>query len=100
VTDAHRHARLVAVNVVHAVRHGLAQFRIGKVVRLHLARFALGPIRWPRILQVSQHFLLLGIDRQRRLAPTLAGQDALRDPAKLAVPIRVLTAFPRLAIAL
>ena len=52
------------------------------------------------ILAVSQHFLLLRIDRDGGLPTSLASHDPAVDVLELRVPIWVLLAFPGLAIRL
>ena len=100
VADPHRDPRRIPANIVRAIRHRFAQLRIGKIVRLDGLRISLRPLRFARILQVSEHFLLLGVHRNGRFTTPLAGRHAIADVAKLTVPIRMVTAFPRLAIAL
>ena len=52
------------------------------------------------VLEGPDQFLLLGVDRDRRLAPSLGGAHLLRDVPKLRVAVGVLAAFARLDVAL
>ena len=54
----------------------------------------------PRILEVADQFLLLGVDRDRRLLLPLRRAHASRDIAKLRIPVGMLPAFARLDVAL
>jgi hypothetical protein len=58
------------------------------------------PPRSAAILEGPHQFLLLGVDRDRRLLPALVGPDLPRDGAKLRIPIGVLPAFASLDVAL
>ena len=97
-TDAH--PRFVALQIIHAVRHRLAFARIRKVVRIDLARLTFAAPRLPRILKISQVFLLFGIDRDGRLIAPLLHLHARVDVPELCVSVRMRLAFPRLAIGL
>ena len=92
--DAHADPGLVVPQVVDPVRHGLALARVGEVVRIDLARLALGPPRLPGILEVPQRLLLLGIDRDRRLPPPLLARHAAADVPELGVAVGVAVAPP------
>src|SRR5262249_12466525 len=63
-------------------------------------RRLLRTIRFPRVFQVPEHFLLLRVDRDRRFAATLAGHHAAIDVLKLAVAVGMLAALARLAVGL
>src|SRR5204863_3134448 len=67
VIDPDAHPSAIGADVVDPVRDCLAQFRDQEIVGPH--RFGLAP-RAPgstRILEVADQFLLLGVDRDRRL---------------------------------
>jgi hypothetical protein len=54
----------------------------------------------PPFLKGPRQFLLLGVDRDRRLLPALDGPDLTRDGAKLRIPIGVWPTFASLDVAL
>src|SRR5439155_5243205 len=85
VADPHRDAGLVLVDVVHPVRHRLATCPFGEVVNVHVDRATLRAVGAARILVVPQKFLLLRINRDRRLASPLARPHPPVDVAELAV---------------
>src|SRR5579871_3148658 len=98
--DADADPGLVVPQVIDAIRNGLALARIGKVVRIDFARLALATPGLPRILEISQGFLLLGVHRNGGLAAPLLRFHAAVDVAKLRIPIRMRLAFARLAVGL
>lgn len=69
-------------------------------MHVHGSRRLLRPIRFPRVFQVPEHFLLLRVDRDRRLAATLAGHHAAIDVLELAVAVGMLTTLTRLSVGL
>ena len=102
MVDADAHPAFVAVQIVDAVRNGLAARRglDQEVMDAHpLGRLRRAP-RTADVLEVPHQFLFLGIHRDRRLLPSLRVTHAPRDVAKLRIPIHVLTAFTRLDVAL
>ena len=102
VIDADAHPAFVAVQIVDAVRNGLAARRRldQEVVDAHpLGRLRRAP-RAAGVLEVPDQFLLLRVHRDRRLLLPLRRAHAPRDVAKLRVPIDVLAAFARLDVAL
>ncbi len=92
----------VAGDVVDAVGDRLLDIRAAEeeVVVLHLNRLALGVPFPPRHRQVPQLLPLLRVHADHRLAVLLVVGDLLVDVVELAIPIRVLGAFPRLGVAL
>src|ERR1035438_6019760 len=59
---------LVGGHVVDPKRRGAAQFLVHEIVDLDLLGLALGPILAAGVLELADQFLLLGIDRDDRLA--------------------------------
>src|SRR5438093_6670422 len=102
VIDADAHPAFVAVQIVDAVRNGLAARRglDQEVMDAHPLGRLRGAPRTAGILEVPHQFLLLGIHRDRRLLPPLRVTHAPRNVAKLRIPIYMLTAFTRLDVAL
>ncbi len=104
VIDPDAHPAFVPVQVVDAVRNGLAAGRGGgrdhEVMDPHaLRRFRRTP-RAARILEIPDQFLLLRVDRNRGLVLSLGRSYASRDIPKLRISVDVLAAFPRLHVAL
>src|SRR6266571_7523107 len=94
------HPRFVMGQIIDSVRNGLSFSGIRKVVNIDFAGFALGSVLRARILQISQGFLLLRIDRDRRLRLSLLRLHPAIDVAKLCVAVRMRLAFARLAVGL
>ena len=102
VIDAHTHPAFVAVQIVDAVRNGLAarRARDQEVVDAHAVGRSRRTPRAAGILEVPDELLLLRIHRDRRLLRPLRRAHLARDVPKLRVPIDVLTPFARLDVAL
>ena len=62
VIDAHAHPPAIVGHLVHPIRRGAAQFRDHEIMHAHRLRMALGSPFRPLILEVSDQFLLLGVD--------------------------------------
>ena len=100
VTDSYIHQGFVVLNVIDPVWDGLPKFFFGKVMGLHFDR----TFRWPqqpaRILQISQHFLLLRVHRDRWLGLLGIAIHAAGDELELGITVGMLLAFDGLAIRL
>jgi hypothetical protein len=101
VIQAHADPAFIPMRIVDAVGDGLAT-RPGndEVVRADTLRRLGRPPPSAAILEGPHQFLLLGVDRDRRLLPALDGPDLTRDGAKLRIPIGVLPTFASLDVAL
>jgi hypothetical protein len=73
VVDAEIDPSGVGGNVVNSVGYGLAEFGDDEVMHPDRLGLTLGPQLLSAILEVADEFLLLGIDRDRRLAGSLEG---------------------------
>src|SRR6266849_5953217 len=98
--DADTHPGFVTTHIIDAVGDRFTFAWVGKVVHLDFDRFSLRPPATARILEISQGFLLLGIDRDRWLALTLLRQHPPVDVAELTVPVWVTFAFSGLPVRL
>jgi hypothetical protein len=78
VIDADTHPPLIAGQIVHAVWNRLGRVRIPEVMHADFVRPASRPPLSPRILEITYPFLLLRIDRDRRLAPPLSPAGGYR----------------------
>jgi len=100
VIDPDAHPSAIGADVVDPVRNRLAQFRDREIVGPH--RFGLAP-RAPgstRILEVANQFLLLGIDRNRRLILGQRRVDRLVEVLELSVAVGMMQSFAGLAVRL
>src|SRR5437667_1442259 len=87
VGHSHIHHPLVAIHIISSVRNGHPLPQTRKIVNLHLRGLALLPPFSAWILEFPHPFLLLGVDRNHRLA---LGQKPLRglvEVAKLSVAL-------------
>jgi hypothetical protein len=100
VCDPHRHAGLVMVQIIDTIRNCLSEFRVRKIVSFHLHRFPFATIRFAGIIQTSQHFFLLCVNRQRRFTTSSSGLDPLGDVLELGIPIPVLGSLASFAVRL
>ena len=98
--NAHAHPSDVVGDVVDAIGHRPPEFGNGEIVHANILGFALRPPFAPSVLEVADQFLLLGVDRDRRLACGQRCRHLLIDVAKLPVAIRMVSAFAHLAIGL
>src|ERR1700722_5391778 len=94
------HPCLVVGQIVDSVGNRLPFSRIRKVVDSDFAWLALASPLRTRILQVSQGFLLLGVDRDCRLPLPLLRLHPAIDVAKLCVAVWMRLPFARLAVSL
>ena len=100
VVGAHRDPPGVGVQVVDAVRDRLADRVGGEVVHVNPLRAALRPPLGAAVGEVADLLLLLGVDRDDRLAGVQELARLPRDVAELGVPVRVLPALGDLGVAL
>src|SRR6516165_10916939 len=100
VVNADAHPPLVVGHVVDAVRDGLAQRRVFKVMNTNVLRLALRLPFLAGVLEITQQFLLFRVHRHDRLSPLLQATDLGIDVFKLRIAVRMRTPFPGLAIGL
>src|SRR5208337_1929374 len=100
VVDAEIDPSGVGSDVVDPVGYGLAEFGDDEVMHPDRLGLTLGPQLPPAILEVADEFLLLGIDRDRRLAGSLEGSHLGIDVLELGVAVGVAGALARLGIGL
>jgi len=68
VVDTDAYPASIVCNIVHAIGSHLAQFMINEVVYTNFLGFAFGLPFLASVLEVTDLFLLLGIDRNDRIA--------------------------------
>ena len=90
----------VGREVVDAIRHRSAQLLDQEVMHADLLRLAPGTPCLAGVLEVAHKLLLLGVDREHRLARGQSRLDAVVDVDELRVPVWVAVAFAGLAVGL
>ena len=100
VIDTHAHPTLVAGQVVDAVGNSFAHAFVGKVVDLDFLRLALRLPLLAGVLEFSDQFLLLRVDRDHRLVLFLKRQHLLVDVLELGITVRVRRALTRFTVGL
>ena len=90
----------VGPQVVHPVGDGAPEAWHHEVVHAHRRGLPLGGPFAPAILEVAHQFLLLGVDRDRRLPRAQGGPDPGVDVLELRVAIGVVRPFHRLPVGL
>ena len=98
--DADAHPARVTGQVVHAVRDRLALAADQEVMDPYPLRIALRAPFPSGVLEVSDQFLLLGIDGNHRLSCLLLPANLRVDELELSVTVRVFAALLGLLIAL
>src|SRR5262252_2860028 len=88
------------MDVVDPIRDRAAQPGIDEVVNVDELGLALGAPLATVVLEISDQFLALGVDRDDRLISAEEVDRLVIDVTKLCVAIDVSTAFPRLAVCL
>ena len=100
MTDPHVDPPFVGRLIVDPVRRHLALLLVREVLRLDAPR---PTVRLPflaRILVIADHFLLLGVHRDHRLAPPLERADPAVDVLELGIAIGVVLTLLGLAVGL
>src|SRR6188472_1252229 len=87
-------------DVIDTVGHDLAEFGNDEIVHPDRLRITLEPQLPAAILEVADKLLLLGIDRDRRLAGSLEGGYLGVDVLELGVTVGMAGPFARLGIGL
>ena len=96
--DADHNISPIVGQIVNAIRNGFTDSLAGKVMVAHRKRVA--PPGPTRILEAPNQLLLFRIDATDGVGGLLKGAALLVNVAKLALPIRIVRAGDRLAIAL
>src|SRR5262245_65491344 len=100
MSEAYPDPSTIGRKVIDPVGNGLAQVCVNEVLLAHLFWLPLGLVFAPAIGEVPDQFLLLRIDGDDRLPPTLKRLDLLIDVLKLRIAIGVGCPLLRLARAL
>jgi len=100
VIDPHIHPALVVRDIVDSVWNRLAQLLIEEIVDADFFRLALRVPFLAWIPEVAHQFLLFRVHRDHRLATLLKAHGLSVDVLKLSIAVRMLIAFPRLAVGL
>ena len=88
----------VRADIVDAIGNGLAEFLVDEVMHIDVERATLLLIIAASVLVFADQFLLLGVDRDHRLAGGLMRFDLRVDVLELRVAIGMASAFLALAI--
>src|SRR5690348_4916731 len=91
---------VVGGNVIDAVGGDPAQLGDLEIMHPHRLRLALGTQFTAVVFEVADQFLLLRVDRDRRLAGGNRRFHRRIDVGELRIPVRVLTTLSRLAVGL
>ena len=92
VVNAHADPALVASYFVDAVGDRLAQLLVHEVVDADLFGLAAGALLPSAVLEISDQLLLLGVNRDHRLAAPLERLDRGVDVLELGIPVWVAAA--------
>ena len=102
--DAHVDPGFISGDIVDTIGNcldGVSRFiLVRKVMRLDLDGSSLAAPLSSGILVLSDDFLFLGVNRERRLPRSLQRPDPGTNVAKLGVPVRMLLSLDRLAVGL
>ena len=100
MVNPHVHPRLILAQVIDAIGNRFALGFIGKIVGFDRRRLSLGLPFLPTIFELTDVFLLFGINRDHGTMLVLKRFDLLSNVLKLGIAIRMLLPFLGLAIAL
>ena len=100
VVDADAHPAGIVGDVVDAVGRRPAELRDHKVVHPHRLGLALGAVLTAAILEIADQFLLLGVDRDRRLARRQRRLHLIVEVTELRVAVGMAGSFAGLAVGL
>lgn len=92
-TDAHIHPAFIVGEVKHPLGTGLALVFVRKIIGVHCPRLSVSFPFLARLSEVTDIFLLLGINRNHRLAAALKPLHQAIDRLELGVAIWRLCAF-------
>src|SRR4051812_6157564 len=97
VIDPNADPPLIGCDIVDAVGRDLAEVRIKEIIDANFLGLSLGLPFLAAVLESADQFLLLGVDRNHRIASRLVLRRPASDMVELGVPVRMLAAFPGLA---
>src|SRR3954447_1502710 len=97
VIDPHADPPLIGGDIIDAVGRDLAEIRIKEIIDANVLGFTVGLPFLAAVLEIADQFLLLGIDRNHRIASRLVLRRLASDMGELGVPVRMLATFPGLA---
>ena len=91
--NPHTYPAVVGGDVIDPIRNTLAQMLVNKILAAHLDRLPLGMPFVPRIFEIPDQFLFLGVHRYHRLPAFLKCPDLLVDMLELRIAIGMRAAF-------
>jgi hypothetical protein len=97
VIDAHADPALVVEQIIDAARNCFAENGVLEIMYPHIFRLSARAPGPACILEIPHEFLLLGVDRDRRLPAALKPANERVDVLELGIAIRMRLAFPGLA---
>ena len=100
MVDADADPAVIVGDVVDAVGHRPAEFRDAEIVHADLLRLALGLPFAAAVLEIADQLLLLGVDRDHRLAGRRGRFHLIVDVAELRIAIRMACPLAGLAVGL
>jgi hypothetical protein len=100
MVDADAHPTRVGGKIVDAIGHSTTEVGDDKIVHANFLRLALRPPFAASVLEVADQFLLLGVDRDRRLPCRQRFLHPIVDVVELRIAIGMLPALARLAVGL
>src|SRR5580692_3511088 len=98
--NSHADPALIVHQIINPVRNRFAQCGVLEVMNANFLRLALGPPFLPRILKISNQFLLFCVHRHYRLPAFLQAAHLLTDVFKLGITVGMVVPFAGLAIRL
>src|ERR1700694_329403 len=96
--DADTHPSGVLRQVINAVRRGTSKFRNHEIMHTHAFRLSSRPPVLAAVFEISYQFLLLGVDRNHRLASADILLNLGVDVLKLRIAVRMAIHLPRFAV--
>jgi hypothetical protein len=90
----------VGGNIVDAIRHGAAECFAEEVIHPDFFRLALRPPLPPGVLELTNQFLLLRVDRNHRLLRRQSRSHALVDVNELGVSVGMIASLLGFAVSL
>src|ERR1700736_5370668 len=90
----------VARQIVHPVRRSPPQFRYYEIMHANLFRIPLRPPLPPSVFELSQQFLLLGVNRYHRLAEGDVAPNFVINVLELGIAVRMRISLLGLAVGL
>ena len=100
MVDAHAHPSGIAGDIVDAIGHGAPEFGDDKIVHANVLGRALRSPFASGVLEVADEFLLLGVDRDRRLTRRERFFHSIVDVVELRVAVGIVRSLACLAVGL